>query len=415
MAAEAEIKKTDQSWGMEMLRGMGCLVVAATLTLIAPVSAQEVPGVTATKIKLGNTAPYSGPASSYATIAKSALAYFDMVNDRGGINGRKVEVISLDDSYSPPKAVEQTRKLVESDEVFAIFMPLGSATSAATQTYLNQKKVPQIFVTSGAERWNLPEKFPWSIGWNVEYSGEGRIYARYILENVKDPKIAVLYQNDEFGKAVLSGLKEALGERASVIADAVSYEVSDPTIDSPVARLKNTGANVFLSLTTPKFAAQSIRAADNLGWKPLIILPSVSNSIDPVLTGAGLDKSVGIMSSSYSKQPSDPQWRDAADFKAWSAFMDKYYPGGSKTDWLNAYGYGMAYAMHQALEKAGANLTRASLMDALHSIRDMEVPMLLPGITISISKTDHGPIKSMQMLRFNGTAWESIGPLLSAK
>jgi branched-chain amino acid transport system substrate-binding protein len=399
-----------------MLRKMGGFVVGATLALIAPVSAQEpAPGITATKIKLGNTAPYSGPASSYATIAKSALAYFDMVNDKGGINGRKIEVVSLDDGYSPPKAVEQTRKLVESEEVFAIFMPLGSATSAATQAYLNQKKVPQIFVTSGADRWNQPEKSPWSIGWNVEYSGEGRIYARYILDNVKDPKIAVLYQNDEFGKAVLAGLKEALGERVGAIADAVSYEVSDPTIDSPIARLRTTNANVFLSLTTPKFAAQSIRAIDNLGWKPLIILPSVSNSIDPVLTSAGLDKSVGILSSSYSKQPSDPQWRDSVDFKAWSAFMDKYYPTGSKTDWLNAYGYGMAYAMHQALEKAGANPTRESLMDALHNIRNMEIPMLLPGITISISKTDHGPIKSMQMLRFNGTAWETTGPLLSAK
>jgi branched-chain amino acid transport system substrate-binding protein len=401
---------------MEMLLRMGSLLLGAILALAAPASAQEqAPGVSATKIKLGNTAPYSGPASSYGTIARSAIAYFEMVNDKGGIHGRKVEVISLDDSYSPPKAVEQTRKLVEDEEVFAIFMPLGSPTSAATQSYLNQKKVPQIFVTSGAERWNQPEKFPWSIGWNVEYATEGRIYARYILDNIKDPRIAVLYQNDDFGKAVLSGLKDGLGERSNAIVDAVSYELSDPTVDSPIARLKNTGATVFLSLTTPKFAAQSIRAVDNLGWKPLIILPSVSNSIDPVLTGAGLERSVGIISSSYTKQPSDPQWREAPDFKAWTAFMDKYYPSGSKTDWLNAYGYGMAYAMHQALEMAGPQLTREALMNALDSIRNMEVPMLLPGITISISKTDHGPIKSMQILRFNGTAWETNGPLVSGK
>jgi branched-chain amino acid transport system substrate-binding protein len=400
---------------MEMLR-TGSLLLGAVLVLAAPALAQEqVPGVSATKIKLGNTAPYSGPASSYGTIARSAIAYFAMVNDKGGIHGRKVEVVSLDDSYSPPKAVEQTRKLVEDEEVFAIFMPLGSPTSAATQSYLNQKKVPQIFVTSGAERWNQPEKFPWSIGWNVEYATEGRIYAKYILDNIKDPRIAVLYQNDDFGKAVLSGLKDGLGERSSAIVDAVSYELSDPTVDSPIARLKNTGATVFLSLTTPKFAAQSIRAVDNLGWKPLIILPSVSNSIDPVLTSAGLERSVGIISSSYTKQPSDPQWRDAPDFKAWAAFMDKYYPSGSKSDWLNAYGYGMAYAMHQALEMAGPELTREGLMNALHSIRNMEVPMLLPGITISISKTDHGPIKSMQMLRFNGTAWETTGALVSEK
>jgi branched-chain amino acid transport system substrate-binding protein len=401
---------------MEMLLRMGSFLLGAILALATPASAQEqAPGVSSTKIKLGNTAPYSGPASSYGTIARSAIAYFEMVNDKGGIHGRKVEVISLDDSYSPPKAVEQTRKLVEDEEVFAIFMPLGSPTSAATQSYLNQKKVPQIFVTSGAERWNQPEKFPWSIGWNVEYATEGRIYATYILDNIKDPRIAVLYQNDDFGKAVLSGLRDGLGERSNAIIDAVSYELSDPTVDSPIARLKNTGATVFLSLTTPKFAAQSIRAVDNLGWKPLIILPSVSNSIDPVLTGAGLERSVGIISSSYTKQPSDPQWRDAPDFKAWTAFMDKYYPSGSKTDWLNAYGYGMAYAMRQALEMAGPQLTREALMNALHSIRNMEVPMLLPGITISISKTDHGPIKSMQMLRFNGTAWETTGPLVSGK
>ncbi len=399
-----------------MLHRMGPLVLSAMLALVVPAAAEEqAPGVTPTKIKLGNTAPYSGPASSYGTIARSALAYFEMVNDKGGIHGRKVEVISLDDSFSPPKAVEQTRKLVEGEEVFAIFMPLGSPTSAATQSYLNGKKVPQIFVTSGADRWNQPEKYPWSIGWNLQYAAEGRIYAKYILDNAKDPRIAVLYQNDEFGKAVLSGLKEGLGDRVSAIADVVSYELTDTTVDSQVAKLKNSGATVFVSLTTPKFAAQSIRAVDNLAWKPLFILPSVSNSIDPVLTGAGLERSVGVISASYAKQPSDPQWRDAPDFKAWSAFMDKYYPSGSKTDWLNAYGYGMAYAMHQALEMAGPQLTRETLMNALHSIRNMEVPMLLPGITISISKTDHAPIKSMQMLRFNGSAWETIGGLLSGK
>ena len=399
-----------------MLRRMGPFVLGAMLALVVSAAAEEqAPGVTSTKIKLGNTAPYSGPASSYGTIARSALAYFEMVNDKGGIHGRKVEVISLDDSFSPPKAVEQTRKLVEGEEVFAIFMPLGSPTSAATQSYLNGKKVPQIFVTSGADRWNQPEKYPWSIGWNLQYAAEGRIYAKYILDNVKDPRIAVLYQNDEFGKAVLSGLKEGLGDRVSAIADVVSYELTDTTVDLQVAKLKNSGATVFVSLTTPKFAAQSIRAVDNLAWKPLFILPSVSNSIDPVLNGAGLERSVGVISASYAKQPSDPQWRDSPDFKAWSAFMDKYYPSGSKTDWLNAYGYGMAYAMHQALEMAGPQLTRETLMNALHSIRNMEVPMLLPGITISISKTDHAPIKSMQMLRFNGSAWETIGGLLSGK
>ena len=299
-----------------MLRRMGPFVLGAMLALVVSAAAEEqAPGVTATKIKLGNTAPYSGPASSYGTIARSALAYFEMVNDKGGIHGRKVEVISLDDSFSPPKAVEQTRKLVEGEEVFAIFMPLGSPTSAATQSYLNGKKVPQIFVTSGADRWNQPEKYPWSIGWNLQYAAEGRIYAKYILDNVKDPRIAVLYQNDEFGKAVLSGLKEGLGDRVSAIADVVSYELTDTTVDLQVAKLKNSGATVFVSLTTPKFAAQSIRAVDNLAWKPLFILPSVSNSIDPVLNGAGLERSVGVISASYAKQPSDPQWRELARFQ----------------------------------------------------------------------------------------------------
>ena len=294
-------------------------------------------------------------------------------------------------------------------------MPLGSPTSAATQSYLNGKKVPQIFVTSGADRWNQPEKYPWSIGWNLQYAAEGRIYAKYILDNVKDPRIAVLYQNDEFGKAVLSGLKEGLGDRVSAIADVVSYELTDTTVDSQVAKLKNSGATVFVSLTTPKFAAQSIRAVDNLAWKPLFILPSVSNSIDPVLNGAGL-RAIGRRDIRFLCETTvRPAMARLARFQGVVRIHGQVLPVWIKTDWLNAYGYGMAYAMHQALEMAGPKLTRETLMNALHSIRNMEVPMLLPGITISISRTDHAPIKSMQMLRFNGSAWETIGGLLSGK
>lgn len=389
------------------------LAVAAVLALSPQVKAEDIgPGVTATSIKLGNTAPYSGPASAYGTIAKSAIAYFDMVNQQGGIHGRKVEIISLDDAFSPPKTIEQTRKLVESEEVLAMFMPIGTPTSSATQVYLNGKKVPQLLISSGASKWNQPKKFPYTVGWNVDYPTEGRIYAKYIIANVKDPKIAILYQNDDYGKDILAGLKEGLGDKISLLVDTASYELSDPTITSQMAKLKASGANVFISATTPKFAAQSIQIVDSLQWKALFILPSVSSSIDPVLNGAGLDKSVGIISCSYTKQPSDPQWKDSADFKAWNAFMDKYYPSGSKNDYLNAYAYGIAYGMHKALEKAGPKLNRESLMAAVESIRDLEIPMLLPGVKMSVSKDDHGPLKAMQMMRFNGKSWDMIGDLI---
>ncbi|GHE78433.1 branched-chain amino acid ABC transporter substrate-binding protein [Camelimonas fluminis] len=391
------------------------VIACAALGFSVSMVAADTPGVTDKVVKLGNTAPYSGPASFYGTIARAALAYFDKVNSEGGVHGRQIEVISLDDAYSPPKAVEQTRKLVESENVLAIFMPLGSPTSAATQAYLNQKKVPQIFVTSGAERYNEPRKYPWSIGWNVSYADEGRIYGKYIADFVKDPKVSILYANDDFGRAVLEGLKDALSRRNIPIVAAASYEISDATVDSQITRLKGSGSNAFVNAATPKFAAQAVKAASAMGWKPLMLLPSVSNSIDPVLTSVGLENAIGAVSASYSKQPSDPQWKDAPDFKEWLAFMDKYYPSGSKTEWLNAYGYSMAYAMHQALERAGRDLDRDSLMKALHSMRKMDVPMLLPGVTVSISEEDHGPIKEMQMMRFDGKTWVSTGELISGR
>lgn len=389
------------------------LAVAAVLASSPQAKAADIgPGVNATTIRLGNTAPYSGPASAYGTIAKSAIAYFDMINQQGGIHGRKVEIVSLDDAFTPPKAIEQTRKLVEGEDVLAIFMPIGTPTSSATQTYLNGKKVPQLFISSGASRWNQPQKYPWTVGWNVDYPTEGRIYAKYVINNVKDPKIAILYQNDDYGKDILAGLKEGLGDKVGLLVDSASYELTDPTITSQIAKLKASGANVFISATTPKFAAQSIQQVDSLAWKPLFILPSVSSSIDPVLSGAGLDKSVGIISCSYTKQPSDPQWRDSPDFQAWNTFMDKYYRAGSKNDYLNAYAYGIAFAMHKALEKAGPNLNRETLMAAVESIRDLDIPMLLPGVKMSVSKDDHGPLKAMQMMRFNGKSWDMIGDLI---
>lgn len=392
-------------------------VFAGLLALSAVVGQAQAqgPGVTATEILLGNTAPYSGPASAYATIAKTGIAYFDMVNEKGGIHGRKVKILTLDDGFTPAKALEQTRKLVESDEVLAIFMPIGTPTSSATQAYLNAKKVPQIFVSSGASRWNQPDKFPWTIAWNADYISEGRAYGRYILKNVEAPKIGVLYQSDDYGKDILRGLKEGLGDKADLIVSAISYELTEATIESQISTLKASGANVFLSATTPKFAAQSIRAVRARNWAPLFILPSVSNSVDPVLSGGGLENSVGILSSSYVKQPTDPQWQDDPEFKAWTAFMDKYYPQGSKVDWLNAYAYGMAYAMHQTLEQAGPALTRDSLKKTIEAVRDMRVPMLLPGINISVTDKDHGPIKALQMLRFNGKTWDIVGDLVATK
>lgn len=391
------------------------LLAGLALALATGASAAETHGVTDTEIKLGNTAPYSGPASAYGTIGKAAVAYFDMVNARGGIHGRKVRLISLDDGFTPPKAIEQTRKLVEGEDVLAIFLPVGTPTSSATQAWLNGKKVPQVFVSSGASRWNQPKKFPWTFAWNVDYPTEGKIYAKYILENVKDPKIGVLYQNDDYGKDIMLGLREGLGDKKDAIVEAIAYELSDATVDSQISRLRSAGANVFISATTPKFAAQSIRAVAAMDWKPVFILPSVSNSVDPVLTGAGLDKSVGIISTSYVKQPTDPQWKDDPDYKAWEAFMDKYYPSGAKNDWLNPYAYGMAYAMEQALLRAGPNPTRENLVTALQSFRDVKIPMLLPGITATITPDDHGPLKAMQMMRFNGKSWESIGELVSAR
>ncbi len=386
-------------------------VALALASLCGAASAQS-PGVTPTEIILGNTAPYSGPASAYATIAKSALAYFDMVNDKGGIHGRKVKIISLDDAFTPAKAVEQTRKLVESDEVLAIFLPIGSPTSAATQPYLNLKKVPQIFVSSGASRWNQPEKYPWTVAWNADYRAEGRAYAKYILDTVADPKIAVLYQNDDYGKDIVQGLRDGLGEKVKLIVSSRTYELADVSIESQLSDAKASGANVFLSATTPKFASQSIRGVAARNWKPTFIITSVSNSVDPVLTNGGLENAVGLISSGYVKQPTDPQWHNDADYKTWLAFMDKYYPQGSKADWLNPYAYGMAYAMHQGLERAGPNPTREGLMKALETIKDVPVPMLLPGITISLSATDHAPIKALQMLRFDGKTWNTIGNLV---
>ncbi len=374
------------------------------------------PGVTDTEIKIGNTNPYSGPASAYGTIGKAIGAYFDKVNAEGGINGRRIDFISLDDSYSPPKTVEQVRRLVEQEGVFLLFQPLGTPPNSAIQKYMNMKEVPQLFVATGATKWGDPENFPWTMGWQPNYQTEGRIYARYILENVADPKIGVLYQNDDYGKDYVKGLRDGLGEGAdALIVAAVSYETSDPTVDSQVVALKNSGANVFVNITTPKFAAQAIRKAYDIGWRPLQLLNNVSTSVSRVMQPAGLEKSEGIISSAYIKEPTDPQWADDAGIAEWRAWMAQYYPEGDLGNSFNVYGYSVAKTMEHVLRAAGDDLTRANIMKLAASIDGLEIPTLLPGITVSTSPTDFRPIEEMQLQRFNGTTWELFGPIISGE
>jgi branched-chain amino acid transport system substrate-binding protein len=388
--------------------------VLALAALPARAEKQFGPGVTDTEIKIGNTNFYSGPASSYGVIGKTETAFFNMINEQGGINGRKINFISYDDAYSPPKTVEQTRKLVESDGVFLIFNSLGTPTNTAVQKYLNQKQVPQLFVGTGATKWGDPKHFPWTIGWQPNYQGEGHIYATYILEHHAQGKIAVLYQNDDYGKDYVKGLKDGLGDKAkSMIVAEAPYETTDPTVDSQVVNLKASGADIFYNVTIPKFAAQAIRKAVEIGWKPLHILNSVSNSVGGVLQPAGFDNSKGILSTAYLKDPTDPQWKDDPGYKDWVAFMDKYYPDGDKTNVFTVYGYTIPPTLVQVLKQCGENLTRENVMKEAANLHNLALPMLLPGITVNTSPTDFFPVQQMQMERFNGERWELFGPIIA--
>jgi branched-chain amino acid transport system substrate-binding protein len=391
----------------------GALALAA---LPALAEKQYGPGVTDTEIKIGNTNFYSGPASSYGVIGKTETAYFNMINEQGGINGRKINFISYDDAYSPPKTVEQTRKLVESDGVFLIFNSLGTPTNTAVQKYLNQKQVPQLFVGTGATKWGDPKHFPWTIGWQPNYQGEGHIYANYILQHHAQSKIAVLYQNDDYGKDYVKGLRDGLGDKAkSMIIAEAPYETTDPTVDSQVVNLKASGADIFYNVTIPKFAAQAIRKAVEIGWKPLHILNSVSNSVGGVLQPAGFDNSQGILSTAYLKDPTDPQWKEDPGYKDWVAFMDKYYPDGDKTNVFTVYGYTIPQTLVQVLKQCGDNLTRENVMKEAANLHNLALPMLLPGITVNTSPTDFFPVQQMQMERFNGERWELFGPVISGE
>jgi ABC-type branched-subunit amino acid transport system substrate-binding protein len=390
--------------------------VPAALALKAyPARAKEYgPGVTDTEIKIGNTVPYSGPASSYGTIGKAQTAYYKMLNEKGGINGRKVNFISYDDAYTPPKTVEQARKLVEQDEVLLIESPLGTPTNSAIWQYMNQKKVPQLFVATGATKWNDPEHHPWTMGWQPNYQSEGHIYAAYILQNKPDGKIGVLYQNDDFGKDYLKGLKDGLGDKAAkMIINEGPYETTDPTVDSQIVGMKAAGCDVFVNTGIPKFAAQAIRKAAEIEWKPLHILSSVGNSVGAALKPAGLENAKGIISDFYLKDPTDPAWKDDQGLKDWLAFMTKYYPDGDKTDVGNVVGYSLAQTMTQALTQCGDNLTRANVMKEAANLKDFALPMVLPGIKLNTTPKDFAPIKQVQMAKFSGERWELFGSLLN--
>ncbi len=400
-----------------MKRALASLLTVLVPALAAgPALAQKKygPGASDTEIKIGNTMPYSGPASAYGTIGKAEAAYFKMINDQGGINGRKINFITYDDGYSPPKTVEMVRKLVEQDEVLALFNTLGTPPNSAIHKYVNQKKVPHLFVATGATKWNDAKNYPWTMGWQPNYQTEGKIYAKHLLKTKPDAKIAILYQNDDYGKDYLKGFKDGLGEKGQkqIVAE-VSYEVTDPTVDSQIVQLKSSGADAFFNITTPKFAAQAIRKAYDIGWKPIHYLNNVSASVGSVLTPAGLDKSKDIITTQYLKDPTDPRWANDQARKDWEAWMKKYYPEGDLKDASNVFGYSVAQTMVQVLKQCGNDLTRENVMKQAASLK-LDLPMALPGIRVQTSATDFAPIEAEQLIRFDGKEYKPFGDVVGA-
>ena len=394
-------------------------LVTGTAVAIAlsasPASAQKKydTGATDTEIKIGQTNPFSGPASAYATIGRTQAAYIKMINDQGGINGRKINLIQYDDAYSPPKAVEQVRKLVESDEVLLTFQVLGTASNVAVQKYLNSKKVPQLFAATGASKFTDPKNFPWTMGFNPNYFVEGRIYGQYIIKNYPDAKIGILYQNDDLGKDYQNGIKAGLGDKAAkmIVAEA-SYEVSDPTIDSQVLKIRDSGADLFFSATTPKQAAQAIKKIHELNWKPVHILDINATSVGAVMKPAGLEASKGVISVGYVKDPLDPSWKDDAGMKKYFEFMAKYYPDGDKDSSFNSYGYITTQLLIHVLRACGDDLTRANVLKQATSLKNVPLDLLLPGIVVNTTPDDYRVNKQLQMMKFNGERWEMFGPIL---
>jgi branched-chain amino acid transport system substrate-binding protein len=402
-----------------MMRTNQLLWAAALLSLAValPAAAQKkyAPGVTDTEIKIGQTMPYSGPASSYGTIGRAEAAYFAMINEKGGVNGRKINLISLDDGYSPPRTVEQVRKLVEQEGVAFTFNTLGTPTNTAIHKYMNARKVPQLFVATGATKWGDPEHFPWTMGWQPTYQTEGHIFAKYVLDHFPHAKIGILYQNDDYGKDYLKGFKDGLGAKGQkLIVKEVTYETSDPTIDSQVVTLQSSGADVFFNASIPKFAAQAIRKAYDIGWKPTQLLNSVSASITATIEPAGRDKSLGIITLEYLKDPTDPQWKDDAGYKQWLAWMEKYYPDGDRSDAFNVYGYNAATTMVQVLKQCGNNLTRENIMKQAASL-NLDLPMLLPGVKVSTGAKQFFPIREMQLAKFDGKIFKRFGEVIKSE
>ena len=402
-----------------MKRMLTSVAVAVALSVIA-VAAQAQKkydtGATDTTIKIGQTMPYSGPASAYGTIGKAEAAYFKMINEQGGINGRKIEFVSVDDGYAPPKTVEMTRRLVEQDEVLFLYGQLGTPPNSAIHKYVNSKKIPHIFLATGASKWNDPKGNPWTIGWQPNYQSESKLYASHILKNSPNAKIAILYQNDDYGKDYLKGFKDGLGDKGkSMIVSEVSYEVTDPTIDSQIITLKATGADVFFNITTPKFAAQAIRKVADLGWKTTHYLNQVSASIGSVLTPAGLDKSVGLISMQYLKDSADKKWADDPGVKEWRAWMAKYYPEGDLKDASNIYAYSSAQTLVHVLKACGDNLTRENVMRVATTIKDLQLPMAIPGAMISTTPDDFAPFQSMQLVKFDGKQWVDFSEVISVR
>src|SRR6476646_5429300 len=393
---------------------------SAAIALLAAISSGALAqkkydtGATDTEIKIGNIMPYSGPASAYGIIGRTEAAYFKKINDEGGINGRKINYISYDDAYSPPKTVEQARKLVESDEVLFIFNSLGTPPNSAIHKYMNSKKVPQLFVATGATKWNDPQNFPWTMGWQPNYQSETQIYAKWLLKNKPDAKIAVLYQNDDYGKDYLKGLKDGLGAKAaSMIVIEESYETSEPTIDNHIVKLKSTGADVFMNITTPKFAAQAIKKNAEIGWKPLHFLNNVSASVGSVMKPAGYENGQDIISSAYLKDPTDAQWKADKGMIAWNEFLDKYYPEANRADASVMYAYTVAQGLAHVLKACGDNLTRENIMKQAASIKDLQLGGLLPGVKVNTSATDFAPISQLQLMKFKGETWELLGEILT--
>ena len=370
------------------------------------------PGATDKEIKIGGISPYSGPASAYGTIGKAIDAYFKKVNAEGGINGRQIKFITLDDGYNPARTVEQTRKLVEQEEVLLLFNTLGTPPNTAIHKYMNQKKVPQLFVATGATLWGDPKNFPWTMGWQPNYQAEGKIYAAHILETRPNAKIGILMQNDDYGRDYLKGFLDGLGDKAkSMIVRQVTYEVTDPTVDSQMVQLKDSGADTFFNITTPKFAAQAIKKAAEIGWKPVHYLNSVSNAAGAVMTTAGAENGIGVISAFYLKDPTDPQWQNSKEFKDWLAWMQKYFPGGDLKDNLNVFGYTVAQTLEQVIKQAGDNLTRDNIMKQAASL-DMTLPMLLPGVNIKTGPDDFYPIEREQLARWDGKTWVLFGKVI---